>query len=108
MTQEEIDELLKAKDENLEKEYLVDDYVYLINENGTPGDFTGFKNNINKGKNGKSLGVPYKVCRVHTKELLDKQNAAAKPTLPSVTAPGTPAIPGAPANPNAGNVTPVG
>ena len=108
MTQEEIDELLKAKDENLEKEYLVDDYVYLINENGTPGDFTGFKNNINKDKNGKSLDVPYKVCRVHTKELLDKQNAAAKPTLPGVTAPGTPVIPGAPANPNAGNVTPVG
>ena len=94
MTQEEIDELLKAKDENLEKEYLVDDYVYLINENGTPGDFTGFKNNINKNAQGKSLGVPYKVCRVHTKTALDKQNAATKPTTP--------------ATPGAGTVTPAG
>ena len=85
MTQKEIDELLKAKQYDLEEEYLVDDYIYLVNENGTPGDFTGLNDNINKDKTGKSLGVPYKVCTVHTKEALDALNAATQPTVPAET-----------------------
>lgn len=109
LTQEEIDELLKAKPYNLESEYLVDDYIYLVNRNGTPGDFTGLKNNINKDKNGKSLNVPYKVCTVHTKEALDALNASKQPTE-GTTVPGTTTTPGTTTatTPGAGAVTPVG
>ena len=109
LTQEEIDELLKAKPYNLESEYLVDDYIYLVNRNGTPGDFTGLKNDINKDKNGKSLNVPYKVCTVHTKEALDALNASKQPTE-GTTAPGTTTTPGTTTatTPGAGAVTPVG
>ena len=103
--QAEIDELLKAKSENLADEYLVDDYIYLINRNGTPGDFTGLKGNINKDKNGNSLDVPYKVCTVHTKEALEKLQEATKPTVdpndPGANVPGETTPPG-------GSVTPVG
>ena len=105
MTQAEIDELLKAKSDNLADEYLVDDYIYLINRNGTPGDFTGLKGNINKDKNGNSLDVPYKVCTVHTKEALEKLLEATKPTVdpndPGANVPGETTPPG-------GSVTPVG
>ena len=94
MTQKEIDELLKAKPYNLEKEYLVDDYIYLVNKNGTPGDFTGLKDNINKDKNGKSLGVPYKVCPLHTKETLEKLQEEIKPSE-DPSAPTEPGVPGA-------------
>ena len=90
MTQEEIDELLKAKPYNLEDEYLIDDYIYLINRNGTPGDFTGLRDNINKDKNGKSLGVPYKVCTVHTKEAFEKLQETTKPSVD----PSAPTVPG--------------
>ena len=109
LTQEEIDELLKAKPYNLESEYLVDDYIYLVNRNGTPGDFTGLKNDINKDKNGKSLNVPYKVCTVHTKEALDALNASKQPTE-GTTAPGTTTTPGTTTatTPGACAVTPVG
>ena len=109
LTQEEIDELLKAKPYNLESEYLVDDYIYLVNSTGTPGDFTGLKNNINKDKNGKSLNVPYKVCTVHTKEALDALNASKQPTE-GTTVPGTTTTPGTTTatTPGAGAVTPVG
>lgn len=109
LTQEEIDELLKAKPYNLESEYLVDDYIYLVNRNGTPGDFTGLKNDINKDKNGKSLNVPYKVCTVHTKEALDALNASKQPTE-GTTVPGTTTTPGTTTatTPGAGAVTPVG
>ena len=90
MTQEEIDELLKAKPYNLEDEYLIDDYIYLINRNGTPGDFTGLRDNINKDKNGRSLGVPYKVCTVHTKEAFEKLQETTKPSVD----PSAPTVPG--------------
>ena len=91
LTQAEIDELLKAKPENLQSEYLNDDYIYLINKNGTPGDFTGLNDNINKDKNGKSLGVPYKVCPLHTKEAFEKLQETTKPSVD----PSAPTVPDA-------------
>ena len=90
MTQEELDELVKAKKFNLKKEYLADDYIFLVNKNGTPGDFTGLEDNINKDQYGRSLGVPYKICRLHTKEALEKLQQANKPTVD----PSTPTVPG--------------
>ena len=107
MTQAEIDALLKAKPENLQDEYLNDDYIYLVNKNGTPGDFNGLKGNINKDKNGKSLKMPYKVCQVHTKEALEKLQETIQPTVD----PNAPTVPGEttpPADGNGNNVNPVG
>ena len=98
LTQAEIDELVKAKSENLQEEYLTDDYIYLVNKNGTPGNFTGLKDNINKDKNGKSLNMPYKVCQMHTKEALEKLIEAQKPTVD----PNAPAVPGTTTPPAAG------
>lgn len=84
MTMDEISELLKAKPYNLVSEYLSDDYIYLINDNGTPGHFTGLNGGLNKDQD-----VPYKVCTVHTKEALEKQNAATEPSKPNTTQPST-------------------
>ena len=75
---------------SLKKEYLADDYIFLVNKNGTPGDFTGLEDNINKDQYGRSLGVPYKICRLHTKEALEKLQQANKPTVD----PSTPTVPG--------------
>lgn len=63
LTQAELDELLAAKDSGLKEQYLRDDYVYLVDDNGRDDDFFGFKENINKG-----LHEPYQVCTKHTKE----------------------------------------
>ena len=104
MTQEEINELLKAKPHNLQEEYLNDDYIYLVNRNGTPGNFTGLKGDINKDKNGKSLNVPYKVCQVHTKEAWEKYQEETKPTED----PNAPTVPGETTPPGGNTVTPVG
>ena len=104
LTQAEIDALLKAESDNLQEEYLNDDYIYLINKNGTPGDFTGLKNNINKDASGKSLGVPYKVCRVHTKEAYEKLQASTEPSVD----PSAPTVPGETVPPSEDVVTPVG
>ena len=60
-------------------------------KNGTPGDFTGLNDNINKDKNGKSLGVPYKVCPLHTKEAFEKLQETTKPSVD----PSAPTVPDA-------------
>ena len=73
MTQKEIDELLRAKTCGLLPEYLRDDYVYLINENGTDAVFRGID-----GKLEQKVHAPYMVCPVHTQEAWEeyKENVA--------------------------------
>ncbi len=63
ITQDEIDRLLDAKKYKLLPEFLMDEYVYLVKNNGADGDWKGFNNNINK-----NVDAPYKVCTVHTAE----------------------------------------
>ena len=77
LTQDEIDELLQAESIGLSEEYLLDDYVYFINDDGTPGNFKGFHGDINKG-----INAPYKVCTVHTKEAWEQAHKQ-DPTEPS-------------------------
>ncbi len=77
MTQAELDERIKAKTCGLQPEHLRDDYVYLINNNGTDAVFKGFGGNINQGVN-----APYLVCPVHTKEAWDAYQASVAPTEP--------------------------
>ena len=90
MTQEEIDELLKAEKFKLMKDYLRDDYVYFINKDSTDGIFKGIKNDLKQ-----DVEAPYMVCPEHnqkTWEAYVKQHPeAAEPSDPAqteTTAPG--------------------
>ncbi len=67
MTQEEIDELLKAEKFKLLKDYLRDDYVYFINRDGSDGVFKGIKNNLKQ-----DVEAPYMVCPEHTQKAWEK------------------------------------
>ncbi len=80
MTQKEVNELFKAKTCGLMPEYLRDDYIYLVNENGTDGVFKGIEGNLNQGK-----PAPYLVCPVHTKEAWEKYQKSVEPTEPETT-----------------------
>ena len=73
MTQAQIDDLVKAKNSGLQPEYLRDDYIYLINNNGTDGVFKGLNNNINQ-----KVNAPYLVCPMHTKEAWEAYEEAVK------------------------------
>ena len=77
MTQKEIDELLKAKNCGLRPEYLRDDYVYFINDNGTDGIFKGME-----GKLEQDVNAPYMVCPMHTKEAWEKYQESVAATEP--------------------------
>ncbi len=80
MTQEEIDELLKAEKYRLEPEYLMDAYVYLVDKNGKDGVWTGFHNDYKDNK------APYITCTVHTKEAWEayqKEHGTTDPENPT-------------------------
>lgn len=77
MTQKEIDELVKAKTSGLQPEYLRDDYIYLVNDNGTDAVFKGIESNINQ-----DVTAPYLVCPVHTKEAWEAYQESIAPTEP--------------------------
>ncbi len=61
MTQNDINEILKAAPYSLLSDYLRDDYVYYINADGSDGWFRGIRNNLQQ-----SVKAPYKVCPTHT------------------------------------------
>ncbi len=77
MTQKEVDELIKAKSSGLLPEYLRDDYIYLINENGTDGVFKGLEGKINE-----KVTAPYLVCPVHTEEAWEEYQKSVEATQP--------------------------
>ena len=74
MTQDEMLEILKAERYHLSSQFLRDDYVYLIKDNGTDGVFKGFHGKANNG-----IDAPYLVCPVHTKEAWESYQEAHKP-----------------------------
>lgn len=79
MTQDEIDELKKAARYNLDDDYLVDTYVYLVTSSGQDAPFHGFNGDINVG-----INAPYAVCPVHTKEAWEAlQTKPTDPTVPT-------------------------
>lgn len=85
LTQKEINEILAAEKFGLHAVYTKDDYVYLIQDNGTDGSFKGFHGGINQG-----VTYPYKVCTMHTKAVWDAFVQAYGPTVPdSSTTPET-------------------
>ena len=67
MTQAEIKEIWDAKSSGMEAIYYDDSYVYLINDDGTDGNFKGFEGNLNK-----KVDAPYIVATGHTKEDWEK------------------------------------
>lgn len=81
MTQEELDQIILAKEFNLNPAYLMDEYVYLMSANGTIASFKGFNNDINQ-----FADLPYKGCTVHTKDTWE-QYQAQHPTQPDVSEP---------------------
>lgn len=90
MTQEEIDELLKARGYGLGEQYVRDDYIYLVNSNGTDANFHGLSGNVNVGVN-----APYIVCTEHTKAAWDALNPGGDQPgdEPGDTTPTTPTAP---------------
>ncbi len=77
MTQKEIDELVKAKTCGLMPEHLRDDYIYLVNDNGTDAAFKGIEGNINN-----DVIAPYLVCPAHTKDAWEKYQDSIAATEP--------------------------
>jgi len=82
LTQEEVDEIYKARNAGLESVYLRDDYVYLIKSNGADGTWKGFKGDKNEG-----VDAPYLVCPVHTQEAWEEYQESLQPTEPEETVP---------------------
>ena len=78
MTQEELDEIAKAKSYNLLDIYEQDVFVYLVNENGSDGVFKGIYGNLDQ-----DVDAPYIVCPAHTKEAWEKYQQSQKPTDPT-------------------------
>ena len=81
LTQEQINEMLKAERYNLKEMFLQDNYVYLIDKDGSDGVFKGFK-----GKLKQETDAPYMICTTHTQqawEEYEKQQAEQQPTDPS-------------------------
>lgn len=98
MTQEEIDEIMKAKRYKLEENFFRDDYIYLVDKNGKDKSFKGLNNNVNK-----DVEAPYLVCPVHTKEAWEAYQAA---NPPETTDPVDPNAPTSPVLPTLPTVTP--
>jgi len=88
LNQSEINQILKASSYRLISDYLRNDYVYLVNADGSDAIFKGFNNNL-------SNSAPYVTCKVHTQSAWE-QYEAQHPT--------TPATP--PVQEDTGNATP--
>ena len=92
MTEDELEEILKAKKYRLDENFLRNDYIYLVDDNGNPKNFKGLEGDANE-----NVDAPYVVCPMHTQqawEAYQQQQAATQPTEPSV-----PVDPSAPVTP---------
>ena len=78
MIPEDIEELRKAEKAGLLAEYKMDNYIYLLNKDGTPGVFKGLMQNTLKEVN-KDVNAPYLVCPVHTQQAWEEYVAAKAP-----------------------------
>lgn len=85
MTQSEIDEILKAEPYKLLTDYLRNDYIYLINPDGSDAIFKGLKDDLIQ-----NVEAPYGVCPIHTQQAWELY-VALHPTDP--TGPAGPTIP---------------
>ena len=77
ITREELEEMLKAEDYNLWKEFLQDSWVYLVDKNGR--DDNTYKGLHDDSKVNENVDAPYKVCSVHTQATWEAYQAAHQP-----------------------------
>ncbi|MBR5248454.1 MAG: transglycosylase domain-containing protein, partial [Lachnospiraceae bacterium] len=94
LTFAQIQELLKAEDFGLEDQYLNNNYVYLIDDNGKDGAFKGFHNDINLTES-----APYQVCTIHTQKAWEEYQLQLNPPVEDPNAPTTPNQPADPEQP---------
>jgi hypothetical protein len=62
MTQKEVDDIAKASTKGLWEMHRADNYIYLVDSNGKPGNYKGIDGDLNIGVN-----APYLVCTEHTR-----------------------------------------
>lgn len=67
LTQEQIDEIIAASKYKLDPVFNSNDYIYLINPDGSDGNFKGLNGKLNQG-----VDAPYIICTTHTKEAWEK------------------------------------
>ena len=91
MTEEQLKDILKASEHRLDKNYVRNDYVYLVNKNGNDVPFKGIKDKCNE-----DVEAPYLVCPVHTQKAWEEYQQ----TLPPVVDPNNPTGPVEPTDPN--------
>lgn len=88
LTLAEANEIVAAERYGLHSQHVKDNYVYLVNNDGTDSSFKGFHNNVNQG-----VTAPYLVCTKHTKATWDAYIAQHGPTVtpdvPAITEPVT-------------------
>ena len=79
MTQEAIDEML-LPGKYLKKDFKVNDYIYLVDEEGIDVPFAGIDGELRQW-----MDAPYVICPAHTKEAWEKYQAQiTPPTEPPV------------------------
>ena len=91
MTQAEVDLIKQVAPYQLLLDYVRNDYIYLINQDGSDGTFKGLWDDLVQ-----SIEAPYAVCPIHTEQawLLYEALHPTTPTDPTApTAPTTPSIP---------------
>ena len=91
MTQAEVDLIKQVAPYQLLLDYVRNDYIYLINQDGSDGTFKGLWGDLVQ-----SIEAPYAVCPIHTEQawLLYEALHPTTPTDPTApTAPTTPSIP---------------
>lgn len=81
LTQKDVDEIYKARKSGILDKYLLNNYVYLVTEDGNDATFKGIDGKLVQAN------APYAVCPVHTKEAWDKIQAALPPVTPEATTP---------------------
>ena len=84
MTQEEVDDLVKAGTTGLVEEHLREDMVYLITKDKKDGEYHGFKGNKNQGTKS-----PYLICPIHTEQTWNQFQQSQPEQPPATGATGT-------------------
>ena len=90
MTQTEIDEIRKASGYGLVDYMLGDEWVYLVNWDGSDAVFKGIYGDLVQ-----DTDAPYKVCTEHTKEAWEAylESQTPEPPVEEPTEPGSPLFP---------------
>ena len=102
ITQQQIDEIIKAAKYGLIDGFVRDDYVYLVDGSGSDAVFKGFEGTANQ-----NVDAPYVVCQVHNQQTWEEYQNSQLPVDPTdPTDPTDPSTPTDPVDPGTPEVTP--